>query len=140
MFLIIRNPSSQWTIPYPSANTSTPLKSSSYHTTFHSSFKILSNLYTQHGPRNHNTKIKSCKLLQLSQPGAPIFLSSIFSTLLIASLSHPPNSWDLAAFIPPTEAILSSWDNDKGKVVFKSQLTNRKQNLLGKTWKGKKKY
>ena len=34
-------------------------------------FKILGNLYTQHGARTHNPKIKSHMLHQLNQPGAP---------------------------------------------------------------------
>ena len=34
-------------------------------------FVFLSNLYTQHKARNHNPKIKSHMLYQVSQPGAP---------------------------------------------------------------------
>ena len=32
---------------------------------------FLSNLYTQLGAQTHNPKVKSCKLYQPSQPGAP---------------------------------------------------------------------
>ena len=45
---------------------------------FFKSFINLSNLYTQHGARTHDPKIKSCKLLQLSQPGAPLLYSFLF--------------------------------------------------------------
>ena len=67
---------------------------------------FLSNLYTQHGARTHNPKIKSPLLYWLSQPGTPkciLYICANKLSILLCQKKHPV--WRKSARAKIQEAI-----------------------------------